>query len=648
MGLTYRGDLNRPLTAAEIDGNFQHFTGSHAVTGSVSASLGFYGNLNGTANSASYAFASDTASFANFAADSAGQIVEVTYEELLYKIDEGELVPGKYYLIADFSTVYDRPDYFVNGNVKNRIDAVTEAQEPLMVFAISNSRIGENAYQPHFPNDKIKYDWTFGKTEINSFPAFGRISERIDEYGNRTDYDHRTIQFKRYRSYIPSNKLTGQIISYDCNSGVIVGDGNTQFDVELMRGEVIMLDMRNGYVGDYENGWEYNIAVKVIGISSANQIIVATDPDFTSINFSGFEIDVYHTNAADYNHYKEYYVGQANDEDFKLYRTFHRLDEGQIVGNHIGEYSKYYQQGVSSNSGFLLANNVFLNQAYSNTVGERGYNNTVQQWFINNVVGNKFTNNIIQRGFYRNEVGFDFGNNIFEHSINNNVIGNYFQYNYSTGPQGYIYNNKIANDFYNNNITYTISYNKIGDGFTDNNLNGYFQNNIVADYFYQNYIYNTTQNNLFRENTKYNTLGLSGSANAYKFEYNNFNAAFGGNFIPKAFARNTVHGKFLGNSVNSDDMIVGEFVDNVITQEASFNQFEGVVSFNQFNAPFYNNNSTQGMTQNTFDCEVTGSSFSSSNFINAPWTCRIYKDRTDGVKLSYMDEGSLSIFGINE
>jgi hypothetical protein len=38
MGLTYRSDLNRPLTNTEIDDNFRYFTGSHAVTGSLTTS----------------------------------------------------------------------------------------------------------------------------------------------------------------------------------------------------------------------------------------------------------------------------------------------------------------------------------------------------------------------------------------------------------------------------------------------------------------------------------------------------------------------------------------------------------------------------------------------------------------------------------
>lgn len=38
MGLTYRSDLNRPLTNTEIDNNFRYFTGSHDITGSLTVS----------------------------------------------------------------------------------------------------------------------------------------------------------------------------------------------------------------------------------------------------------------------------------------------------------------------------------------------------------------------------------------------------------------------------------------------------------------------------------------------------------------------------------------------------------------------------------------------------------------------------------
>ena len=38
MGLTYRQTKGSALTFAELDGNFEYFTGSHAVTGSLTVS----------------------------------------------------------------------------------------------------------------------------------------------------------------------------------------------------------------------------------------------------------------------------------------------------------------------------------------------------------------------------------------------------------------------------------------------------------------------------------------------------------------------------------------------------------------------------------------------------------------------------------
>ena len=38
MALIYRGQLDRPLTSAEIDANFAYFTGSQSITGSITIS----------------------------------------------------------------------------------------------------------------------------------------------------------------------------------------------------------------------------------------------------------------------------------------------------------------------------------------------------------------------------------------------------------------------------------------------------------------------------------------------------------------------------------------------------------------------------------------------------------------------------------
>jgi hypothetical protein len=45
MALTYRDEQSSALTNTQIDNNFRYFTGSYSVTGSLTSSVGFYGNV---------------------------------------------------------------------------------------------------------------------------------------------------------------------------------------------------------------------------------------------------------------------------------------------------------------------------------------------------------------------------------------------------------------------------------------------------------------------------------------------------------------------------------------------------------------------------------------------------------------------------
>ncbi len=92
----------------------------------------------------------------------------------------------------------DQPDF---DNSRNPITSGNYKQgpvEPLMILATSVNTISNEAYQLAYPNDKITYDWTYNITEVTNSAAFGRITERVDEFNNRTDYDHRNILLKRY------------------------------------------------------------------------------------------------------------------------------------------------------------------------------------------------------------------------------------------------------------------------------------------------------------------------------------------------------------------------------------------------------------------------------------------------------------------
>lgn len=167
-------------------------------------------------------------------------LTDITYNELTKLISSFGLIPGMFYKITDFKTCYILPDFDIYKSaikIENMIHQESEV-EPIVVFATSESTISTEAWQPKYPNDKIEYEYNFSYL-LNGNPAFGRITKRIDEFGNQTDYDHRNITYKRYRyySYPKSNLLRGKIKL--ASDGFITGI-ETSF-TELSPGDVIVI-----------------------------------------------------------------------------------------------------------------------------------------------------------------------------------------------------------------------------------------------------------------------------------------------------------------------------------------------------------------------------------------------------------------------
>jgi hypothetical protein len=124
--------------------------------------------------------------------------IPLTYTELTNLISTNSLLQGSMYLLIDFQTIYDQMDFDAGGSLKPTLVTKTGATEQIWVLALAPNQIASKAYSATYPNDQIQYDWTYNTTFVNGSPAKGRISERIDENNNRTDYDHREIKFIRY------------------------------------------------------------------------------------------------------------------------------------------------------------------------------------------------------------------------------------------------------------------------------------------------------------------------------------------------------------------------------------------------------------------------------------------------------------------
>ena len=166
-------------------------------------------------------------------------IVEVTFSELNDLWDGSNLTAGQYYKITDYQTCYDQPNFDATGTAITTGNYKSGSVEPLVVFATSDGTLSPYAYSLAYPKDTIKYDISVTQTEVTNGLAKGRIYERIDEVGNRTDYDWRNVQFKRYVQYYAQNTYEGKVtIETTDTTGSVIGVG-TQFDNYFSVGDVI-------------------------------------------------------------------------------------------------------------------------------------------------------------------------------------------------------------------------------------------------------------------------------------------------------------------------------------------------------------------------------------------------------------------------
>ena len=575
--------------------------------------------------------------------DTTTEFIEDTYSSLLDKINSSELIPSTYYVITDYQTCYNQPDYdqYKNPIPTSNASYVAASVEPIIVFATSTSTLAPEAYQPTYPNDKIQYDIFYSTTESGD-PAFGRITERIDQFGNRTDYDHRVIQFKRYLLYSYSKALPLQGTVELQSDGTVLGT-LTNF-TSLAEKQIIAIRNSN------ETFYEIDTITDDFTMTVIGESITATGGGLSFFNANTHGIDSYYPNNID---------GQL---DFTLYNTFEAsftFGGDGCINTYIGDNAKYFLElGIGD---FLLANNVLKDGGYqNNTIGDSSYNNTfnddctanqigygfrnniTDDDFDENVIGTYFENNIITANFYDNHIGNNFNDNfILCSDFYRNQIGNDFRDNWLDSDWGFDFqNNQIANQFnnneiyrefyknvilngYNNNKSWSEVYgNKIGNGFNDNVIYNLFFDNQILDYFNNNTIgdllnigtYNFSNNiigndfkgNLPLGNFFNNHIGHDFVSNESGTEFrdnvignnffdNNTDINFGYNVIGNSFTSNIIgvdfgyggsqaRGNKIGNNFISNN--IGEyFYDNVICDNFQSNTIVDNFQFNNFTYP---------------------------------------------------------------
>jgi hypothetical protein len=558
-----------------------------------------------------------------FSALSSNSTVEVTYSELVDKITGETLNTGSFYIITDFKTCYDQPDYDYTGTrITNGIYRDDTEVQPIIVFATSSNTISDVAYQPAYPNDKIKYDWTFSATERTSGVTYGRITERIDGFNNRTDYDHRQVKFKRYAYYEISfnNPYNGtvEVISTSPTEMVVSGT-NTNF-TSLLVGDTVGFN---------------DSTYKVFTVTNIDSDSGMTITGLTTTSF-GPGYKMYSTNFIDF---VSYYQNNIDGPvPFEEYYTFESgfTNSNNYLGNHANLYSWEENDYILSNNVFhynfinnkfgdSCFNNTFFDDCYNNNIGNYFYNNITDDDFDGNVIGNWFRNNKITSNFQYNRIGENFENNyLVQNSFYRNNIMNYFQNNQISN--GDFQNNEIGNQFGNNKIYSQFYKNDIGNGYNGNTHYADSYGNLIGNGFNGNNVFCQMYENKIGDIFESNDLGDDLNYGAYSFYKNDIGSDFRNNDCFGTFAFNRIGSEFYnntiedgfgygvntsqGNSIGSYfyGNTIGEyFYNNTIADGFFDNQIYDYFQMNNIKVPFLN-----GIDFTFYYGNITGITWSTS------------------------------------
>jgi hypothetical protein len=539
---------------------------------------------------------------------------EGTYDELNSFATGGTLTAGSYYLMTDFQTCYDQPNYNSIGEPITTGNYKTGTTEPILLLAISTTQFSPIVYSTLHPQDKISYDITFNTTEITGGPAKGRITERIDDKDNRADYDFRAVQFIRYVGYFSERYYSGKI-NLDATTGLVSEtEIGTSFTTDFTVGDIlgVYYPSNSAPLGCFQY-------YEVTSIVSNTEMYV-TGRTLTTVN------NVYYSagqRLANYmNPFQCNITGTTNDE-FAEYYTF---NEGENFNTYLGD-------NINFNT-FLLSNNVFLSASYNNnTFGGNVVGNTFNDDMDSNIIGPYCQYNIITNDFDRNIIGSYFQANIIDCDMESNQIDNYFEHNMLGDNDGQDFDfNRIGsrfssnfltlanNDFYNNNIGYYFYNNLIDSGFRNNeifgnfydnlirnqdfenntigntfylnNIPASFNNNVITGNFYSNNIYNALNENSFGESVNTNIFGDPNNIGINSFTNNTIGGDFIGNDISGNTQYNTIGFNCNNNTVYWDiqkNTILTGFEGNTIGDAG----FGGTFEYNQI-ANLFKGNNIQG------------------------------------------------------
>lgn len=494
-----------------------------------------------------------------------GKYSEITYSELYSLYTGGTLIPGSYYLITDYQTCYDQPNFNNVGDPIIDNNYKTGVIEPLLVFTTSVNTLSPQAYSTQYPLDKITYDINFTTTEVTSNPAKGRITERIDDKNNRADYDFRAAQFIRYEGFFSEQLLEGRITIDP--TGLVIGF-TTFFNSDFVVGDILGVysNFNQPPIGSF---WYFEIT----SITSDTEMYV-TGTTIPTIS------DTYYSRGISLPKHMSPYQCNVTSPTYTGFSEYYTFNNDNNLNTYLGNFSNY--------NTFLLSNNVFLSGTYrDNYFGGGVEGNTFNDDMDSNICGSNFKYNIITNDFDDNTVGTDFQRNIIDCDMDGNLIGERFQDNMIGDNDAFDFDyNRIGANFSSNFITMSQ------DGFVNNNIGSNFYNNIVDTGFENNQLVGGFYDNLLDTNNFTNNIigeSFFGNKVYSDFYENNIGNYFYNNIVFYTFRKNSILNGFEGNTIGDIDNTSFIFENNQIMNIFKGNNIQGDFWSNQIKTNFKSN-----------------------------------------------------------
>jgi hypothetical protein len=354
--------------------------------------------------------------------------ISITYADFYNAITNSQLVGGMTYVITDFQTIYDQMDFDADGALKPTLVTKTGAIEQIWVLALSSNQIADRAYSRTYPKDEIQYDWTYNATLVNGAPAKGRISERVDEWNNRTDYDHREIKFIRY------DDGNGNFVQ-------INDSGRTSQEFLTFNSEFTGGIVRDNWLGDFYSigqslGQEYGNNVFTGGFVISNK---------TSSLFFNNTFSRYVNNNT--------FSGNVNNNTFSV-DVNNNTFSGAVT---VNTFSGYVNNNTFSGA---VNNNTFSGAVIVNTFSRYVNNNTFSGDVNNNTFSGYVTNNTFSVDVNVNTFSGDVNNNTFSGDVNNNTFS------------GIVTNNTFSGAVNVNTFSGAVNVNTFSGAVTNNTFSG--------------------------------------------------------------------------------------------------------------------------------------------------------------------------------